>query len=254
MTLALDLPRSSASPLGRLDPRWRLAALLLAAAVAAALRSWPAALAALLGSWSLAILARLPLRWYLVRLATVSVFLALFVVFLPFVPRRGEVPWEVGPLELSPGGVELAAVICLKAAAVVTLVLVLWAAAPWEVTLKAARSLRLPGLAVHLLALTYRYLFLLAEEMNRLRVALRVRGYRNRANLHSYHTVGQVAGTLLVRSHERAERVGQAMRCRGFDGTYRALTDFRTRVRDVVAFALIVGAAAGLVLWDALAR
>src|SRR5262245_35295129 len=105
MTLPLHLPATAASPLGRLDPRWRLAALLLAAGAAAALRSWPAALAALLGSWALAALARLPLRWYALRLATVSLFLALFVVFLPFVPRPGETPWEVGPLSLSPGGV-----------------------------------------------------------------------------------------------------------------------------------------------------
>jgi cobalt/nickel transport system permease protein len=137
---------------------------------------------------------------------------------------------------------------------VVTLVLSLWATSPWQVTLKAARALRLPGLLVQLLGLTYRYLFLLAEEMQRLRVALRVRGYRNRADLHSYRTVGQVAGTLLVRSHERAERVGQAMRCRGFDGTYRTLADFRTRGADVLAFGLIVGGAAGLVFWDVSCR
>jgi cobalt/nickel transport system permease protein len=148
----------------------------------------------------------------------------------------------------------LAALIVLKAVAVLTLVLVAWATAPWEVTLKALHALRVPGLLVQLLALTYRYLFLLGEEVVRLRTALRVRGYRNRANLHSYRTVGHVAGTLLVRSHERAERVGQAMRCRGFDGRFRALVDFRTRARDVLAFALIVGTAAGLLAWDLLRR
>jgi cobalt/nickel transport system permease protein len=98
--------------------------------------------------------------------------------------------------------------------------------------------------------LSYRYLFLLGEELGRLRVALRVRGYRNRMSLHSYRTVGHVTGVLLLRGHERAERVGQAMRCRGFDGRYRSLAEFRTRWTDVAFFALTVGAASALVLWD----
>src|SRR5262249_325713 len=100
--------------------------------------------------------------------------------------------------------------------------------------------------------LTYRYLFLLADELGRLRTALRVRGYRNRPNLHSYRTVGHVAGTLLVRSYERAERVGQAMRCRGFDGRFRSLAAARTRATDVIFFAVVAGGTAGLLTWDLL--
>jgi cobalt/nickel transport system permease protein len=57
-----------------------------------------------------------------------------------------------------------------------------------------------------------------------------------------------------VRSAERSERVGQAMRCRGFDGEFRSLADFRTRWFDVLAFASIVGYAASLLAWDGLTR
>ena len=77
--------------------------------------------------------------------------------------------------------------------------LVVLATAPPDATLKAAHALRVPGLIIQLALLTYRYLFLLADELGRLRTALRVRGYRNRMNRHSYRTVGHVAGTLLVR-------------------------------------------------------
>ena len=41
------------------------------------------------------------------------------------------------------------------------------------------------GLLVQLTLLSYRYLFLLADELGRLRIALRVRGYRNRVAAHS---------------------------------------------------------------------
>src|SRR4029077_17601964 len=111
-------------------------------------------------------------------------------------------------------------------------------------TLKAAHALHVPGLLVQLLVLTYRYLFVLSSELARLRVALRVRGYRNRATRHSYRTVGHVAGTLLVRGYERAERVGQAMRCRGFDGRFRTLTTFHTRAADLLAFLVLLLAVA----------
>jgi cobalt/nickel transport system permease protein len=254
MTLAFDLPGAPPSPVSRLDPRWKLAALIPAAGVVAALRGLGPSAAALAGAVLLAALARLPRRWYLVRVAVMLLVLALFVGFLPFTRHAGETPWQVGPVEVSPRGVELAAGITARAVAVLTLVLVLWATAPWEVTLKAAHALRVPGLVVQLVALTYRYLFLLGEEVGRLRIALRVRGYRNRANLHSYRTVGHVAGTLLVRSSERAERVGQAMRCRGFDGRFRCLADFRTGPADVLAFALVAAWAGGLLAWDLLLR
>jgi cobalt/nickel transport system permease protein len=118
------------------------------------------------------------------------------------------------------------------------------------VTLKAAQSLHLPRLLVSLAGLTYRYVFVLAAELARLRVALRVRGYRNRASRHCYRTVGHVTGTLLVRGYEQAERTLQAMRCRGFDGRFRTLTDFHTRPADVAGFILIVGGAVVLLVLD----
>lgn len=249
MTLAFDYPGRFDSPLARLDPRWKLAALLAAAAVVTLLRTPPPAAAAFAGTLLLVALARLPPRWYLLRAGTAALFVGFFVVWLPFLDGRGPFV-AVGPVELSVPGLGLALLLLLKGVGIVSLMLVLWATAPLEVTLKAVRSLRVPGLLVQLALFTYRYLHLLGEELARLRLALRVRGYRNRASLHSYRTVGHVAGVLLVRGYERAERVGQAMRCRGFDGRFRALHDFRTRAVDVAAFVLLVAAAGALLAWD----
>src|SRR5207237_9891052 len=120
--------------------------------------------------------------------------------------------------------------------------------------LKPARTIGAPGLLVHLVLLSHRYVFVLGEELARLRIALRVRGFRNRAGVHSYRTIGHVAGTLLVRGHERAERVAQAMRCRGFDGRFRSLHAFRTRGADVLFFAAVIGGAGGVLAWDVYAR
>src|SRR5262245_64479390 len=113
MTLAFDHPGVPDSPLARLDPRWKLVALLLAAGLVCTLRTWPAALAALAGAAALVALARLPPRWYLLRLAAVAAILALFVALLPFTVRPDEEPWRLGPVPLSPAGLHLALVIVL---------------------------------------------------------------------------------------------------------------------------------------------
>src|SRR5262249_24538064 len=158
-----------------------------------------------------------------------------------------------GPVGLSPTGLLQALVILLKSLAVVSLLLVLWATATPETNFKAAHAVGVPGLLVQLLALSYRYLFLLVEEFRRLPIAMRLRAYRPRGNWHSYRILGQVTGTLLVLSVERAERVGQAMRCRGFAGRFHSLTAFHTGPRDVAVFLILVGAAAALLIWDLVA-
>jgi len=250
MTLALDHLAPTDSPLRRLDPRWKLAAFIPAVFAIAALRTLPTPLAALAGTVVLVRISCLPLRWYASRLGNIGLMLLLFVVLLPFLLDGPGPRWDLGPLRFSVYGLTAALVLCAKALTILSLMLVVLSTAPLQATLKAAHALLVPGLVVQLLMLTYRYTFLLADELRRLRIALRVRGYRNRADLHSYRTIGHIAGTLLVRSHERAERVGQAMRCRGFDGRFRALDDFHTRWPDVATFLGIMAGSVGLLAWD----
>jgi cobalt/nickel transport system permease protein len=228
------------SPLSRLDGRWRLAALLLAMLAAAVPRSLVSGLVAMAGSAVLALLARLPARWFRQRLLALAIPLAFFIVPLPLLTQEwGE-------------GVRLAGLFAIKGVTLATLAAVLLVSAPLDASLKAAHALFIPGLLVQLALLSYRYLFVLGDELARLRIALRVRGFRNRANAHSYRTVGQAAGTLLIRGHERAERVAQAMRCRAFDGRFRSLAAFRTRWMDVLALMLVSAGAVGIVGLDVL--
>jgi cobalt/nickel transport system permease protein len=147
-------------------------------------------------------------------------------------------------------GARLAGLLAAKAAAVVTFALVGLASAPLPVNLHAAQALRLPPTLVHVLMLSYRYVFVLADELDRLRRAIRVRGFRTRPDRHTYRTAGHVVGTLIVRGAERAEGVAHAMRCRGFDGRFRSLAKFGTNVADVAFFAVVVLFAAGVVIWD----
>jgi cobalt/nickel transport system permease protein len=225
-----DVPPVIDSPLARLDGRWRLAVLLMIVLSAAVARSLAAGAACLAAA-----LARMDWRWYGRRLAVIGLLIALFALPLPFLAEDG---WR------------FAAVLLTKALTLFTLTAVLLVTAPLDATLKAAHALWLPGLLIHLSLLTYRYVFVIGDELARLRVALRVRGFRNRADAHSYRAVAAASGTLLVRGYERAERVAAAMRCRGFDGRFRSLAASRTRAGDVVALGLALGFAAGVFVLD----
>ena len=249
MTLDLRHAPDTASFLGKLDPRWKLAAVLLPCLAISLLEYLPAAALALLLALILVFVARLPLSWYLARIGGVALFMVWFVILLPWLIPDTKPGLSIGPLHLS-YGLALALLLCSKAFAIVSLIMVHLATTPLPATLKAAHALYMPGLVVQVALLSYRYIFVVAGEFTRLRTALRVRGYRNRADRHSYRTIGQVSGTLLVRGYERAERVGQAMRCRGFDGRFRALHEFRTTTPDVCFFLTLVAMAAGLFLWD----
>jgi cobalt/nickel transport system permease protein len=254
MTLPSAIPTNLAAPLARIDPRWKLAALVPAAVCISTLRTLPAAAVALGGALFLVAFAGLPLRWYLTRLGLLIFFLGLFLLILPLVDHDDAERWECGPVFLSPRGTLLAVVLLLKAVAMVSLLLAAATTAALETHLKALHSLRVPGILVHVAALTLRYLAVLVDEFGRMRIALRLRGFRQRATLRSLRVVANVSGMLLVRGHARAERVGHALRCRGFDGQFHALTTFATRPRDVLFFTMILGTTIGLLLWDATGR
>lgn len=250
MTLSLEALPNPDSPLSRLDGRWRLLALAATVAALATLQTLPASSAALGYVLLLALLARIPARWLLGRWGAMSPFLLLCILLVPLCVPEAEPLAQWGPLALSRRGLVVAGLICLKALAIVTVVLVGLTTAPLHTTLHAAHRLHVPGMLIQLALLSYRYIFLVTDELARLRVALRVRGYRSRPSRHSYRTIAHVSGTLLVRSHERAERVSQAMRCRGFDGQFRSLAEFHTRPADILAFGLMVVVAAALLTWD----
>jgi cobalt/nickel transport system permease protein len=243
------------SPLARLDPRWKLVAFTVAAVAVALLQTVACSAVALVAVLSLAPASGLTLRALGTRLAGVIAVVFFFAIWLPFfLPPNGGGASSIGPLQISGRGVQLAVLICLKTTAILTLVIVLLATAPVNVYLSAASFLHVPARLLHVGMLAYRYLFVLMGEFGALRVAVRLRAYRNRMSVHSYRTIGHLAGALLVRSSDRAERVARAMQCRGYDGRFHSMSVFRTRAADVLFFACVLTAGAGVLAWDCARR
>ena len=127
-------------------------------------------------------------------------------------------PFAAGTAALSffqPHGAGLFFSMLAKSTLCVACVVLLSETTSFSERLDVARRARVPGPLVTTLALTYRYFFLLRDEMSRLtraRAARRFSGGRRAA----WRSAAGVAGLLFVRASERAERVYDAMRARGW--------------------------------------
>jgi cobalt/nickel transport system permease protein len=237
------------SPAHRLDPRVRLVAAAGFSCAAAVLEQLPALAAALATAIAWAVMARLPAAGVLKRLLAVNGLLALLWVFLPFT-FPGQPLLRLGPLAASLEGAALALRITLKSNAIVIAFIALVATMPLATAGHALHRLRVPGKIVHLLLMTYRYVFVLEQEYQRLIRAARIRGFRPRTNLHTYRTFAYLAGMLFVRALERAERVRWAMICRGFRRRFHSLKEFQAGAGSLVFLAAAAAAVAGIILLE----
>jgi cobalt/nickel transport system permease protein len=237
MTLsALDRYIDAPSPIHALDARVKL---LLALAAILALGLLPAgawagiaAVAALI--WWAVITSRVGLATIL-RRAFVALPFALAALTLVFSrPGNPLFTLPIGGLRLTATDAGLVAflTVVVKSWLSVQAALLLTATTHFTDILHALRALRLPGVLVAILSFAYRYLFVMVDEAQRM---LRARDCRSaelpgspggRGVVWRASVVGQMVGTLFLRSYERSERIYVAMLSRGFTGELRTL---RTR-------------------------
>lgn len=85
---------------------------------------------------------------------------------------------------------------------------------------RALQSLKLPTKLIYLLFFTIRYLEVLKQTFQQIQRAMQVRGFKMQADLHTYQSIGNALGMLLIKSLSKAQRIEQAMRCRGFHGQF----------------------------------
>lgn len=86
---------------------------------------------------------------------------------------------------------------------------------PFSEMLRVLKSVRVPALLITTIALMHRYLFVLADEAERMRRARASRTFTPRRRFR-WRTLATVVGQLFVRASERAERIYDAMCARGW--------------------------------------
>lgn len=108
--------------------------------------------------------------------------------------------------------------IMLKSGLTVTMSLVLISTTGMDKLAQALKDLKVPSVFVLQLLLTYRYIAVLVEELARMLRAYALRAPRQKGV--RLKDSGSFAGQLLLRTFDRAQRVYDAMKLRGFNGDY----------------------------------
>ena len=233
----------------RIDPRFRMAAATVLSFVIAVSKGYPSLVLSVVIALALVCTARLDIRAVTKRVLVVWGFVLLMWAVLPLT-YEGEILFRIGPLPVMRPGVDLAGQITLKSIAIILIFISLVATMPIAAMGYALSRLRVPDKIVYLLLITYRYFFVLQQEYERLVRAAKMRGFRPKTNMHTYRTYAYLLGMLFIRASARAERVYQAMKCRGFRGKFYTLVEFSEHPRNAVFVALMTLFATTLILLE----
>jgi len=190
----------------------------------------------------LLLFSRLPALHVLKRSLVIMPFVVLIAIFIPFF-KQGEVAgsynvwlWQVN---VTHSGLQVLVNIIIKSWLSILSLILLTSTTKVPDLLKGLERLRMPSSMVMVLSFMYRYIFVLVDEVLRMKQARDSRNYGGRRLL-QLRTIGSMIGTLFIRSYERGERVYAAMVARGFDGQTRTLSQLQLKPLDAY-FGIILG-------------
>ena len=233
------------SVIHRIDPRIKVLLATLYSIVVAISQQFQTLGLALAISILLIFLAQLNLKDIAKKMMAIMSFLLLIWVIVPLT-FEGETWFQFGPLTLTRPGIQFAAQITLKSISILTIFIALITTMTLATLGNALHRLRIPAKIVYLLLMTYRYIFVINQEYTRLRRAAKIRGFQPGTNMHTYKTFAYFVGMLFVQATARAERVYQAMKCRGFNGNFYSLSEFRSFWQNWIFLILMIFLLLGL--------
>jgi cobalt/nickel transport system permease protein len=244
--------------LQRLDPRVKLASLLVLLVATGLVHNIVVLIAAYALTLVLAAVSRLPVGFFVKR---VWLFVPIFtgIVVLPAtlsIVTHGDVvlqlwTWHGHPEGFTSQGLTSAALVVSRVATSISLVVLLTLTTPWARLLAALRSLGVPTMFVLVIGMAYRYVFLLlgtVTDMYTARKARTVGAQQHDRGAREF--LGASAGTLFGTAHHLSEEVHQAMVARGYRGNARTIQAFALTRLDVAAVAVVLVAAAAIIGGD----
>ncbi|MCX4543174.1 cobalt ECF transporter T component CbiQ [Streptomyces sp. NBC_01565] len=185
--------------------------------------------------------ARIP-AGFLLRRLVIEVPFVLFAVLMPFVAEGERV--EVLGMSLSVSGLWGAWNVLAKGTLGVAASVLLASTTELRALLLGLQQLKLPPLLVQIASFMIRYGDVITDELRRMSIARRSRGFEARGVRH-WGVLAKTAGALFIRSYERGERVYLAMVSRGYAGSMPVIDDIAaTRAQWAYAAVLPVTALA----------
>jgi cobalt/nickel transport system permease protein len=225
------------SLLHRRDPKVKVIVAAAFITVAAISNSFVVVIMALTLALALLLVSRLDLRQVGKRLLAANTFTIFLWLTLPLT-YGGEEITRLGPVTLSSEGIRLAILISLKTNCIVLSLITLLGTSRIASLGHALEGLHFSRRLCFLLLFSYRYIFVIYQEYQKLSRAAGMRCFVPATTLHTYRTYGYMFGMTLVRSWNRATRVHNAMLLRGFEGRLIPLEQ-QTVGRSDIAFLVI---------------
>ncbi len=231
----------------KLDPRTKFitSLALVVLVVLTPIKNWQAFVLYFCLITSCLAISKLPPLYVLKRSLVIFPFVLMIAIFIPFF-KPGEVAgsyniwlWHVS---VTYDGLLVLANVVTKAWLCILSLILLSATTKFTDLLKGLKQLKLPKVIVLILSFMYRYIFVLVDEVMRMRQARDSRNFGG-GRLRQLKTIGSMIGTLFIRSYERGERIYVAMLARGFDGEVRSLRQLSFKRADAyfsVAFGLVL--------------
>ena len=204
------------SPIHDLPPHFKIFSLLtfLVICVATPIENYWAFVGFAIVIATLLTIAPLPVLTIFKR-ATIEIPFLIFALLMPFF-SSGE-RFEVLYLEISRPGAIAALSIIVKGTIGVLTAILLSGSTPAREILRGFELLKLPSLLVQIMTFMLRYMNVITDEMERMKVARLSRGFEERG-IRDWKFIAGTAGALFVRSYERGERVHTSMIARGYGG------------------------------------
>jgi cobalt/nickel transport system permease protein len=174
---------------------------------------------------------RLPLRHVLRRVLVVIPFILVVAIFLPFFHQAGGGGYSLGGMRVTDEGLVVLWNVGAKAVLGALSMIVLGLTTSFAEMVSGFERLKTPSVFVLIVSFMYRYSFVFADELRRMRRAMAARNYRARW-LWNAPTLGYMLSALFLRSYGPGERVYLAMLSRGYDGTVRLIERSRFGAAD----------------------
>lgn len=225
--------KHQASWIDNLDARVRVVCSALFALVVVSSQQFLPALLGLLLAFILVKASKLNIKRTLRRVVAMDFFMLTLICVLPFT-TPGESMFTVFGLSASWQGLSHALLITIKANAVLLVLFSLVATMSASTLGHALAHLKVPDKLVHLMLFMVRYLDVISTEYKKMRRAMQARAFVMGTNRHTWKSIGYLFGMLLIRSVERAERIADAMKCRGFCGRFYLNDKMKIGQEDVI--------------------
>ena len=217
----------------------------ISVSVSTPITRWPAFVAFFLLLVAAALASKIPLL-LLFKRALIEIPFIFFAILMPFF-GTGE-KFEIAGIELYREGLLAGTSIVVKGTLGVLAAVILSTTTTAREILRGLERLKLPAVMVQIASFMLRYVNVISDEMERMKVARESRGFVATGIKH-WKVLATSAAALFIRSYERGERDHLAMLSRGFDGNLPSLDNNKATQRQWATALSLPGLALSLSLF-----